>query len=181
MKENDPNIIANYFGAPLHEYFSVRHKMDKAGVDSAIKYYREYYSVKGLYENFLYKGIEEMLSELNSNGKTLFLVTVKPTKFAGDILAHFKIDKYFQNIYGSDLTSQNKTKEVLIRNLLENEKIDPAGCVMVGDRSYDIKGAKHNGIRSIAVTYGYGSKEELEEAKPDYIINNTSGLKKLLI
>ena len=42
---------------------------------------------------------------------------------------------------------------------------------MVGDRKFDISGAKDNHIDSIGVTYGFGSVKELQIAGADYIIS----------
>ena len=53
--------------------------------------------------------------------------------------------------------------------------------IMVGDRKHDVLGAKANNIKSIGVLYGYGSKEELENAKADYIVKNPKELVKLLL
>jgi phosphoglycolate phosphatase len=150
-------------------------------VEQGIKYYREYYSVKGLYENFLYEGIENLLNELYKKGKNLFLVSVKPSKFIKDILFHFKIDKYFKEIYGSDISNINKSKEDLIKNLLENEKLDPENCVMVGDRAFDVIGAKYNEVKSIAVTYGYGTLNELKASKPNFLVNSINELSNVLL
>ncbi len=179
--ENEPEQITYYFGAPLHQYFSDKYNLKDAELASAIAHYREYYSEKGLYENFLYPGIAEMLDRLNLSGRTIYLVTVKPTKFAKMILKHFNIDKYFYDVYGSDLSIHNSSKEELIKRLLEDESLNCERCVMVGDRRHDIAGAKHNKVTSTAVTYGYGSPEELSECKPDYTVSSVAELIKHLL
>lgn len=51
---------------------------------------------------------------------------------------------------------------------------------MVGDREHDVIGARNNRIHSIAVTYGYGSIEELQNANPTYFANSVEDLKILL-
>jgi len=174
--ETEKEDIPYYFGAPLHEYFTKKHHLKDSELESAIKLYREYYSQKGLYENIIYNGIPELLNALQLNGRTIYLVTVKPAKFAKIILKYFNIEKYFCDVYGSDLSGFNQTKEYLIKTLLENEKIDSDQCVMVGDRKHDIIGAKLNQVSSIAVTYGYGGINELKECNPDHIINSVNEL-----
>lgn len=180
LLENDPGTIVNYMGAPLHEYFKHKHGLDNGNVDLAIKYYREYYSVRGLYENKLYEGIYELLDKLKINNKIVYLVTVKPSVFAEEILKYFNLYKYFIKVYGSDLSTYNKSKKELIKNLLEAENISPGKAVMIGDRQYDVYGARHNNIKSIAVTYGYGSAEELAAANPDHTVSSVSELSDLL-
>ena len=52
---------------------------------------------------------------------------------------------------------------------------------MIGDRKYDINGAKKMGIDSIGVTYGYGSQEELQAASANYIVDTVEELKNFFI
>lgn len=179
--EEDKECISYYFGAPLHQYFVDKHSMSEELIPTATLHFREYYSEKGLYENLLYEGIKEMLDKINMSGRTIYLVTVKPSVFAKRILEHFEIDKYFYAIYGSDLSSSNKSKEELIQSALTNENIECSNCVMVGDRHHDVLGAKHNHISSIAVTYGFGSTDELNECKPDCMVNSVAELMKRLL
>ena len=47
---------------------------------------------------------------------------------------------------------------------------------MIGDRQFDIIGAKQNSICSIGVSYGYGSLAELKQAQPDYLFAEFSAL-----
>lgn len=181
LTEEDKECIPYYFGAPLHQYFVEKHSMSNELIPTAVEHFREYYSVKGLYENLLYEGISEMLDKINMSGRTIYLVTVKPSVFAKQILEHFEIDKYFYGIYGSDLSSSNKSKEELIKSAISNENISCESCVMVGDRHHDVLGAKHNKISSIAVTYGFGSQDELNECKPDHMVNSVAELLKKLL
>ena len=52
---------------------------------------------------------------------------------------------------------------------------------MIGDRKYDIEGAKSNGILSVGVVYGYGEPGELADAAPDFIAETVLHLRKILI
>jgi phosphoglycolate phosphatase len=180
LREDNPDSIASFIGLPLHSYFEVVHKLKGELIDVAVKLYREYYSVTGQYENVLYDGIPEMLDLLALQKKTLFLVTSKPAVYAESILDFFKIRKFFRNIYGSDLSSYNKSKTELIKILIESEKLNPDECVMIGDRNQDIIGAKDNKIDSIAVTYGFGSIEELEGSNPEWIAKTVADLNHIL-
>ncbi|MEW7964346.1 HAD-IA family hydrolase, partial [Acinetobacter baumannii] len=82
------------------------------------------------------------------------------------ILDHFELSQYFVQIYGSELTGERTNKAELIHYILEREQLNPEECLMVGDRQYDVLGARHNGIEAVAVTYGYGTPEELTQAQP---------------
>ncbi|MGI1796241.1 HAD family hydrolase [Acinetobacter variabilis] len=145
---------------------------DDTLAEQALMAYRERFAVTGLYENHVFEGVAETLAELKRRGYRLFLATAKPTVYAKQILEHFNLAQYFTEIYGSELNGDRTNKEELIQYILEQQGIQADQCIMVGDREHDIFGARHNGIESIAVKYGYGSEIELQQAQPKYTIEN---------
>ena len=169
-------------GPPLKESFkTLLHTTDEAMLDRAISIYRERYREIGLYENIVYPGIPELLLQLKEKGCRHLLATSKPRVFAEKILQHFLLDSYFSVIMGSELNGQFVEKECLIAEVL---KTIPAALrsktVMIGDRSYDVQGARANQIDVISVGYGYGTAEELRVASPDYIVQSVTELGELL-
>ena len=144
--------------------------------EQALLAYRERFSVTGLFENEVYPTVAETLQQLQAQGYALFLATAKPTIFAKQILVHFQLDSYFTEMYGSELTGERTNKADLIAYILGQENLNAAECIMVGDRQYDIIGARANGIETIAVNYGYGTAEELAQAQPITQISQFSEL-----
>lgn len=139
-----------------------------------IDVYREYYTVKGIYENYLYPDIEKLLQELVDMGYEVRICSAKPVTMVKTVLEYFKIDKYFTTLTGAQLHGKYPGKGVLIEQIL---KETGAQAIMVGDRSDDIEGAKHNNITSVGVLWGYGSKEELKDA--DYLVTNAMEIKEI--
>ncbi|WP_436873122.1 HAD-IA family hydrolase [Acinetobacter haemolyticus] len=134
--------------------------------EQALAAYRERFSVTGLFENEVYPTVEGTLRHLQTQGYKLFLATAKPTVYAKQILAHFQLDQYFTEMYGSELTGERTNKADLIAYILEQEQLNAQHCIMVGDRQYDVIGARANGIETIAVNYGYGTTQELAQVQP---------------
>ena len=134
--------------------------------EQALMGYRERFAVTGLYENHVFEDIISTLETLQQQGYRLFLATAKPEIYARQILEHFELLKYFVHPYGSELNGDRTHKADLIAYILEKEQLQPQECLMVGDREHDILGARHNGIETIAVEYGYGSDQELSLAQP---------------
>lgn len=166
--------LYKFIGPPLAESFEKYYGFSDGQV--AVEVYREYFSTKGLYENELYNGIEELLKLLYENGYRIYLATSKPEIYAKQILEHFNIDKYFTDAVGSLLNGNRVEKGEVIAHLLKKHNITDA--IMIGDRCFDIAGAKENVIKSIGVLYGYGTKEELKDA--DFIVSSVTELKDLL-
>jgi phosphoglycolate phosphatase len=173
--------IANIIGPPLHESFMRYYAFSQAEAENAVSLYREYFSVKGLYENEMYAGIPELLRQLKSAQRMCICATSKPTVFAERILQHFDIDKYIEFVAGSSLGFKNTGKSEIIASVLNKITYRTlSDVVMVGDRAVDIRGAQENSIDSIAVTYGYGSMTELRRARPTYIVNSVKELGTIL-
>jgi len=180
--QTSPEKLKLFVGPPLQKSFEEVYGFNEKQSRRAINYYREYYRGKGIYENKLYPNIPEMLQALKDSGKKLYLATSKPTFFATRVLHHFAIDSYFISIAGSNLDGTREEKSAVISYLfVNNGELEKTNTVMVGDRKHDIVGAKSCGLDSIAVTYGYGSAEELQEAAPDYLVHSVRELKELLL
>ena len=169
-------------GPPLKESFkTLLHTTDDEILDRAILIYRERYRESGLYENIVYPGIPELLAKLKEQGCRHLLATSKPRVFAEKILQYFALDSYFSVIMGSELNGQFVEKEVLIAEVLKKVPAESRPkTVMIGDRRYDVQGARANQIDVISVGYGYGTAEELQEASPDFIAPSVEDLEKLL-
>lgn len=173
--------LAKYIGPPLKSTFIDGFGLELERAEKAIEYYREYFSTKGIYENYLYKDMEELLIKLKGNGKILMVATSKPRVFAEIILEHFNIKKYFDFVSGSELDgTRNEKDEVIKYALSENKITEISEVIMVGDRKHDILGAKKLGIESIGVLYGYGSYEEISQCGADYIVRDIKELSLLL-
>ncbi|MCB1753956.1 MAG: HAD hydrolase-like protein [Gammaproteobacteria bacterium] len=163
--------IVSHIGPPLEETLAKLLGPDSlALVPEAVRWYRERYFAVGLYENTVYDGIYEALQAIKSSGARMFLATAKPTRVAARILRHFELDGFFEACYGSELDGTNSDKRDLLKYLLARETLNPADSVMVGDRSHDVRAALANGVRSLAVLWGYGSLPELQEAGAEQII-----------
>jgi phosphoglycolate phosphatase len=113
-----------------------------------------------------------MLIELRSKAYQLFVATSKPQVFAEKILRHFSLADHFIEIHGNDLEGRLDDKAELLRELLERRELRAEETIMVGDRKHDVIAAKRNGVMSLGVTYGYGTKDELVEAGVDYLCHS---------
>ncbi|MDR0522752.1 MAG: HAD hydrolase-like protein [Planctomycetaceae bacterium] len=180
ISENDETRLKLFIGPPLEQSFAEFYQFSSVQSKAAVKYYREYFTKNGIYENKLYPGIENVLKSVTENNQTAVLATSKPQIFAADILRYFGIAKYFEDIIGSNLDGTLSEKEEIIKYAIEKNHLNKEESVMIGDRKYDITGAHKNNIHSIAVLYGYGSHEELEKAKPTYFCQNVSGILKII-
>lgn len=137
--------------------------------DKAVSLYRERFSETGIYESSVYDGIVETLTALIDQGRQLFVATSKAQIFAERIIKNFNLAPFFEGVFGAEMDGTRSDKTELLKHALDVGRVDRTQAVMVGDRSYDIIGARNNGMPAIGVLYGYGSKEELVQAGARYL------------
>lgn len=182
IEEKDRNKLRPFIGPPLTDSFMEFYGMSEEQALIALEKYREYFSVKGLYENKLYDGIEPLLRHLKEAGKTLFVATSKPLLYARQILEYFKIADYFDEIVGPEMDgTRNKKIEVMEYVLDKWNLTDRSQAIMVGDRKFDVEASKELGLEVIGVLYGFGSREELLTAGADYLASSVEEVEELLL
>jgi phosphoglycolate phosphatase len=171
-----------YIGPPLRRTFSLILKTtDAALVEKAVALYRERFSETGMFENEVYAGVPEILAALKASSKRLFIATSKLQLYTERILKHFNLFDYFDGIYGSVPDGHLDNKADLIRHILLRESLKAGETLMIGDRKYDIEGAKKNECSAAGVTYGYGSAEELTTAGADYLCHSPNDVAALFL
>ena len=169
--------LTRYIGPSLRRAFPrLLSTDDDELVEAAIRHYRQRYAEVGLFENEVYAGIPEWLERLQTEGFKLYVVTSKPTIYAERIVQHFGLDTYFSGVFGPELDGRFDDKAELIRHLLDKLTIAAERTVMIGDRDSDIAAGKANGTRTIGVTYGFGSPEELTAIGPDHICRSPADI-----
>ncbi len=175
------DLLERFIGPSLQWGFSNIFGMNEKDTHLAVKYFREYFGEKGLYENEPYPGIKELLENLQSSGKKLYIASSKLEKYVHRILEHFGFEQYFTMVKGADYSGLNASKQELIYEIMAVRDIAHIkNVVMIGDTVYDIEGGKHNRISTIAVGYGFGIKDELMAAGPDFYAESVKDLSVIL-
>lgn len=167
-----------FVGPPLQESF-IRHGVPADRAEEAVRIYRSRYIPIGKFENTPYPGIREMLEALKADGHKLYVATSKPEAMSIEILEHFDLARYFDQICGATMDFSRSSKEAVIAYLLEqNGRSD--NTVMVGDTKFDILGAASHGIPAIGVAWGYGETADMEAAGAAAIAHSPEELLELL-
>ena len=182
IKEDNEDNLKRFVGPPLWKSFRDFYGFPEEKAKQAVEKYRERYNVIGVYENKVIEGVPETLKALSDSGKKLYVATSKPLQLAEIVLSHFELDKYFEYICGASLDFSFVEKCSIISHILDKYNItDKTSVLMVGDRKFDVIGAKQTGIASVGVLCGYGSEQELSDAGADYIVNNFSDILKIIL
>ena len=184
IDEPDLDKLIPFIGPPLvesfHDFYSFTPEMQVRGVEK----YREYFRNGGIFQNQVLPGVPEMLAQLKHAGKIISLATSKPEPFARQILEHFSLTSYFDEIVGCGMDESRGTKREVIEEVflrLHMGEEEKAEAVMVGDRKHDVLAAKACGIATVGLTFGYAAEGELEAAGADVIISSFNELTQYLL
>ena len=161
--ESDLEKLKVFIGPPLMEQFMKYADLDEATARKAVEYYRERYSTTGIFENCPYPGVEKLLQELRRKKYLLAVASSKPEYYVKQILDYFNLTEYFDEIVGSEMNGARTNKTEVIEETLKRLGLDHhrEQVIMVGDKEHDVLGARKAGLDCVAVSYGYGTEEEL--------------------
>ncbi len=187
--EEDLSKFECFIGPPLRDSFLnfYPETVNMTNVEAVIKKYRERFEKTGIFENSMYEGIPELLEKMKEHGKILAVASSKPEVFVRRILDYFSVTKYFDVIVGSLLDGSRENKDEVIHETLrqlykgEISKENKEQTVMIGDRKFDIEGAKKLQVPNIGVRYGFANENELEEAGAEQIADTVAELQALLL
>ncbi len=175
------SFLAKFVGPPLRYSFTHYIGMSEADAEKAIELYRQHYAVKGIYNNSLFPGVKEFLQKAKANGKTIMLATSKPAVFAEQVLDILEVKQYFDYVSAASFTPDLDSKPKIIARAVAMAGADLVDCVMIGDRIYDIEGARENGLPCIGVVNGSPFEKELCDNKADAVLNDFYALAEFLL
>ncbi len=206
IEEPDIDKLEPFIGPPLEDSFMEFYHMSKADAEKAIAHYRERFSSIGLFENMVYDGIPQMLKRVKEAGCYLAVASSKPEVFVKRILKHFHLESYFDVVVGSELDGRRSKKEEVVEEALmqlyalkeADLKKGQAGwdkvwlngkesaslrntTAMIGDRIFDMNGARAYGLHGVAAAYGYAPEGELEHSGAEYIAATVKELERYLL
>ncbi len=172
-----------FVGPPLLEKFMSFANFSREEATRAVEFYRERYTRIGIFENRPYEEVLEMLITLKNSGFTLAIASSKPENFVCQIAEHFGLSKCFDTMVGSTLAGERNTKAAVIKEALTRlgADLNSDEVIMVGDREHDVLGAMECDVECVAVSYGYGSLDELNGANPLKIVASVRELEEFLM
>ena len=173
--------VRTLIGMPLFDIFVGQYGMLPERAQLAIDHYRDYYEQLNQAGTTVFEGVREGLGHLRAAGLDLFIATVKPTSIAQKVLVDLDLRDYFSGVAGASMGPERRDKTAIIAHAMGAFDLDAGNSIMVGDRDQDILGARANGLSSLAVTYGFGHRDELEAATPDHSADHFSDVSRILL
>lgn len=163
--ENDLSKFYKFIGPPLVVSFKKYYDFSEEQAVEAVAVYRERYNKIGLFECSLYPGVRECIEELKAQGYLIGMASSKPEVSCRRILEHFGILELFDDVVGATFDGRIDTKEEVLNEVMRRWSDVPKDeMCLIGDTMFDVEGANQVGIRTVAVTFGFGNVQEMVEA-----------------
>lgn len=170
-----------FIGPPLLVTFQERFEQSATDAEKLVKKFRERYTNTGLYESEFYPNIPALLKALKNDGMKLGIASSKPINYVEELLIKADLKDLFDNISAVSFNADCESKQSIIERCVSALGIQPEEALMVGDRFYDIDGARENNIDSIGVLWGYGNKFELIESGAKYVIDKVEDIETIAL
>ena len=177
-----PDDELRYFiGPPLYDGFEHVFGVSPELANELTDTYRVYYRDKGIFECNVYEGVGDLLRKLHDAGVKTAVVSSKPKEFLDRLVEHFGLADHLDAVVGPAMDNHNSNKTVLVNQALKELMLLPSTVAMIGDRHFDMEGAKAAGVNAVGVLYGYGTEEELCKAGADAICDQVADLRGFLL
>ncbi len=179
----DMSDLKKFIGPPIHYSYTTYYGVSETEVGEYIKKYRERYKVKGIYECHLYEGLSELLDSLREKGIKIGVASSKPEHLIYSVSDYLGITEKFDAIVGVKIDDSNHSSKtgLVLEAMKQLGADDKSKVLMVGDRCYDIDGAKGAGVKSCGVLWGYGSEAEFREHGADFIAAKAEEIEKIAL
>ena len=181
IPSDDWQTLDCFIGPPLLVTFQEQFKQSAADADLLVQKFRERYTNTGIYECELYNGIKQLLINLKVDGIKIGIASSKPQVFVETLLNKFAIAKYFDSVCATSFAADCESKQNIIARCLKELETEPKDALMVGDRFYDIDGAKADMVDGAGALWGYGSKFEFIECGAKYIVDKVEDIESIAL
>ena len=181
IADRSDDELRYFIGPPLYDGFEHVFGVSPELANELTDTYRVYYRDKGIFECNVYDGVGDLLRELHDAGVKTAVVSSKPKEFLDRLVEHFGLAEHLDAVVGPAMDNHNSNKTVLVNQALKELMLLPSTVAMIGDRHFDMEGAKAAGVNAVGVLYGYGTEEELCAAGADAVCEQVADLRGFLL
>jgi len=185
LRENGGNEEAFFrifrIGPPLNATVTQCLPPEQANlVPGIVARFRDLYDQSGFPNTKPYAGIEALLHRLKEEGFRVFIATNKRLNPTRLIVQTLGWEELFTDVFAFDaLPGQTLTKSQMLAYGLEKWGGTPSESVMVGDTPGDVQGGKEAGFLTVGVCWGYATADEVQNAKPDRLVSDSTLLERV--
>ncbi len=180
IREVDEELIKSLIGLPLKTTFEKAFSMEQGLIEEATGIYRKHYNDIAIDTISLFEGVKDTLSHFHQKGIHLTIASSKGKEALIKILKKQHIYDLFSFVGGEQDARNKKPAPDIVNLIMDRHGYQPSECLVVGDTVFDIEMGQRAYVDTCGVTYGNNTSAELNEQKPDYIIDSFKDLSEVL-
>ncbi|GMT42221.1 MAG: phosphoglycolate phosphatase [bacterium] len=165
---------------PLIEQ-TLRGSGKETGIPEAIRLFQKFYTTHLLDNTVMFDGVPEILEHFQNLGKKMAVASNKPYRYVKKIMDGLNMTRFFLSVKGGDSVEMKKPAPEMLDAVINETGADRKSSVFVGDSGIDVRTGKNARIKTVGVTYGFRSAEEIMENKPDMLIDSPRELKEIIL
>lgn len=170
--------VSSYLGSGITALVkAVLSELKDEDFNIAVKMFKDNYAQHLTNKTRVYDGVARMLASIL---QPKVLLSNKDEKFSKKILKSLELSKFFTEIYGGDSFKEKKPNPLPIFEIMKKFSLKKEEVIIVGDGTNDILVGKNAGIKTIGVSYGYSSLEQIKKLSPDFIAKDTNEIIRIL-
>lgn len=178
----EEETLLRFIGPPLQDSFIRFCSYSPEKAAEAVERFRLIYEPVGQYENRAAPGMEAVMARLNAQGRALALASSKPENLCVSICERFGFTPHLTALVGSPPHGDWEKEDVVREAMRQLGVEDPAQVLMVGDRKFDVLGARACGVDCAGVEFfGYAPPGELREAGAVAVVSTPEELEKFIL
>lgn len=154
----------------------MRQAVGEEKLKQGIALFRKSYDETHLRGTHLLPGVRQTLEELKARNVRMAVATNKPSDYSRNILKHLEVDSFFAECSGPDRAGRAKPDPAMLNGLMIALQARPMETLYVGDMVLDIETARNAGVKLALIATGGNTYEELEDAEPDFLFHDITGL-----
>lgn len=173
LPQHTDDEIAATIGLPLKEAFPKLCPMDaERAAECTAAYRRIFDDVNSEIGVPMFPHVADTLRAIHDRGVALTIATSRGYKSAADFIRGFHLDDIVRFIVAAEDVKHAKPDAEPVTKTLRHYAMEPADAIVVGDTHFDILMGRNAGCATVGVTYGNGSRQSLEEAGADFIVDD---------
>lgn len=180
IKDIDDTCIKSLIGLPIKTTFEKIFQLDEKLIQDAIFFYRNHYNNTAIDTISLFENVKDALLDFHHKGVNLTIASSKGKKALIEILIKQNIDDLFSFVGGEEDVRNKKPAPDMVNLIIDRYHCLPNECLVVGDTVFDIEMGKRAHADTCGVTYGNNTREQLENKRPNYIIDHFKCLSDIL-
>lgn len=145
-------------------------------LNEGMEIYRRIFDENCISGIYVYDGMKDVLERMKKENIKLAVLSNKPHKQTEKVVNAMFGKEIFAYVQGQKDEIPRKPEPAAVHLIMDRFGVCPEECLYIGDSEVDVATGKNAGVKTVSVSWGFRTKEELKAAGAEYIIDRAEEL-----